>query len=366
MDLDAAVLSHPQHIFHLSGFLATATYTLPALLYAHPAGFTLIAAEEFADAAPLDDAGATLRTYQPKGEALLCALNVLRDILKAKPPKAGRLGVDFANLGAETCRALATQFDLVDIEDDLIRCEMRHDANAIAAIRRNAVLNDSGFAAARSAIRPGVTELAVYAEIQRQMLPGANYPFFLAGCLVSGERAAHNPAGQPNSTLLVSGDAFLIDLFPSIHGYTADTTRTFTVGRASAIQKELHQLLEHSLTTISQNLRPGISYADLSSLAWQIQQQKQSDLNRRGVAGRFSIHGHGIGLSNLALPLIVPTDAPSHHPEEVLEVGQVYAWEPGIYAPGTAGMRLEENYLITPYGCEGLSTFPIELAECCG
>jgi Xaa-Pro aminopeptidase len=74
----------------------------------------------------------------------------------------------------------------------------------------------------------------------------------------------------------------------------------------------------------------------------------------------FNHHlGHGIGL--------FPHEAPHLNPhwDDTLEVGEVFAAEPGLYAPELkAGMRIENDYLVTATGVELLSDFPLELRLC--
>jgi Xaa-Pro aminopeptidase len=42
--------------------------------------------------------------------------------------------------------------------------------------------------------------------------------------------------------------------------------------------------------------------------------------------------------------------------------GEVFTCEPGMYAPELrAGMRVENQYLVTATGVENLSPFPLEL-----
>ena len=72
----------------------------------------------------------------------------------------------------------------------------------------------------------------------------------------------------------------------------------------------------------------------------------------------FNHHlGHGIGL--------FPHEAPHLNPNwnDTFEVGDVFTCEPGLYDEQIlrAGMRLENDYLVTETGVENLSPFPMEL-----
>ena len=73
--------------------------------------------------------------------------------------------------------------------------------------------------------------------------------------------------------------------------------------------------------------------------------------------GVFNHHlGHGIGL--------FPHEAPHLNPNwnDMFEEGDVFTAEPGLYAPELrAGMRIENDYLVTADGIELLSAFPLEL-----
>ena len=74
--------------------------------------------------------------------------------------------------------------------------------------------------------------------------------------------------------------------------------------------------------------------------------------------GVFNHHlGHGIGL--------FPHEGPHLNPfwNDTFEAGDVFTAEPGLYDENIlhAGMRLENNYLVTETGVELLSDFPLEL-----
>ena len=75
------------------------------------------------------------------------------------------------------------------------------------------------------------------------------------------------------------------------------------------------------------------------------------------LPGNFNHHlGHGIGL--------FPHEAPHLNPnwDDTFQEGEVFTVEPGLYTPEMrAGIRLENDYLVTAVGVELLSDFPLAL-----
>jgi len=68
--------------------------------------------------------------------------------------------------------------------------------------------------------------------------------------------------------------------------------------------------------------------------------------------------GHGIGLAVHELPRLAPDQ------KRRLAPGMVVTVEPGIYLPGWGGVRIEDDVLVTPDGCEILTSVPKELTDC--
>jgi len=67
--------------------------------------------------------------------------------------------------------------------------------------------------------------------------------------------------------------------------------------------------------------------------------------------GQFFGHGlgHGIGMQIHEAPAI------RQNSDAVLQPGMVFTVEPGIYLPGWGGVRIEDDVLVTPNGCEVLT-----------
>ena len=78
--------------------------------------------------------------------------------------------------------------------------------------------------------------------------------------------------------------------------------------------------------------------------------------NEAGYGDHFG-HGtgHGLGLQVHEGPAVRPGS------ETVLQPGMVFTVEPGVYLPGWGGVRIEDDVLVTPDGCEVLTHVPRDL-----
>ena len=166
----------------------------------------------------------------------------------------------------------------------------------------------------------------------------------VAGDLMSGIDSTAAIGGWPTDRVIREGDPILCDLAPRARGYWGDSCNTIVVGEAPAGFDALYRATQEAVETAIDSVRPGITVGDLDATM-------RAVFDRHGVVDPIHM-GHSIGTSVHEWPRIVPGEP------AVLREGMVLMLEPGAYAAGVGGVRLEWMYLVTASGNEVLSGFP--------
>lgn len=135
----------------------------------------------------------------------------------------------------------------------------------------------------------------------------------------------------------------ILDFGLRFQGYSTDVTMTAAREPLSARQREMVTLVQEAHEKAAGMLRPGIG-ADLPARA------VEEFFAAAGYTMPHSL-GHGLGLEVHEGPTLRTTG--DNHPQ--LEAGMVVTIEPGLYDPDNGGVRLEDDYLITPEGFEKLT-----------
>ena len=232
--------------------------------------------------------------------------------------------------------------------DRIDRLRWVKDAEELAHIRTAASIADAGFAHIQRFLRPGVREREVALELEFFMRrQGADREAFET-IVASGVRSSL-PHGLASNKALAPGEFVTLDFGAIVRGYHSDCTRTVAVGQASARQREIYTLVLTALQTALDGLGPGLSGRDADTLARQV-------ITAAGHSDHFGHSlGHGVGLAIHEGPLLSPRE------DALLEAGITVTVEPGVYLPGWGGVRIEDLVLLTPTGCEVLTTAPKQL-----
>jgi Xaa-Pro aminopeptidase len=217
------------------------------------------------------------------------------------------------------------------------------DEEEIAKIREAVHCAERAFTMARAGLRIGDREKdvadALEAYLRRCGATGSSFPPIVA----VGVRAAL-PHARPTTTARVGDDDFvLIDWGASGEPYKSDLTRVLVTGKVTSTFETIYRTVLAAQERAISAIRPGAKAQDIDAEA-------RSVIEEAGF-GAFFDHGlgHGLGMDIHEAPRL-RKESP-----DLLEPGNVVTVEPGIYLPDWGGIRIEDDVLVTPDGCEVLS-----------
>jgi Xaa-Pro aminopeptidase len=280
---------------------------------------------------------------------------------------------------------------------------VRKSPAEIALLRKAVDITMQGFAAALQAIAPGKTEAVVQSTAEHAWrLAGADGPAY-GGIVGSGPNSTsyHYRAGQ---RVMQPGEVVVMDMGAMYQGYAADVTRSAPItGKWTADQRAIYNIVLDAQRAAEQVTRAGVRVAVGDSAVRAVEAQGLAKLGliesadatfdppwgsnceRRPLSCKqvylFMAHGlgHGIGLE------VHDAGGYSYSPTGYFQVGEVFTIEPGIYIstklldmlPDTPknrafinrvrpmverynniGIRIEDDYIVTPNGLEWISKGP--------
>lgn len=276
---------------------------------------------------------------------------MLGDQLKKAVPTAQTIAVETDLLAYDRAKALLEIYPGAKIEPvqgALNQLRNIKAADEIENMRRAAQLADLGVRIGAQALREGVSELEVLAEIEYQLKKAGAARMAFSTIVLFGTNSA-DPHGEAGQRKLKSGDLALFDLGVVYNGYCSDITRTFAYKTISPEQRQIYNaVLQAQLAALSL-CKPGTVIAEMDKIA-------HDSIDAAGYGQYFSHRiGHGLGIDVHEFPSLHALN------QGQLQAGMTFTVEPGIYIPGQGGVRIEDDVLITDSGCEILTSFPNEL-----
>jgi len=234
--------------------------------------------------------------------------------------------------------------ELVPLEDVMANIRKVKDDHEIDLVRKSVGVAEEAFDAVRTEIEAGKTENEIAGlilfELRARGAAGSSFPVIVA----AGANSSL-PHYRPGETLVQRDQPLLVDWGALHKGYCSDLTRTMTVGRVSPKVKQIYKVVYAAQEAAIKFLRPGVTTMQADRVARDV-------IEDAGFGKEFG-HGlgHGIGREIHELPTMRKTGG-----DEELRPGMIVTVEPGIYIPGEAGVRIEDDVLITHSGCEVLSS----------
>lgn len=246
------------------------------------------------------------------------------------------LGFEAAGVSYQTFRRLEglEAITLVPTEGEVERLRWVKDREEIRMIEAAQAIADEAFTGILAKLVEGRTEREVALDLEQSMRAlGADGVAFDA-IVAFGENAAephHRPADRP----LRSGDVVKMDFGCVVQGYSSDMTRTVAFGEPSSELRALYDLVRRAQQAGIHAARAGARGAQVDGAAREV-------IAEAGHGERFGHSlGHGIGLEVHEGPTLRKDS------EDRLPAGTVVTVEPGIYLPGTGGVRIEDMVEVT-------------------
>jgi len=283
--------------------------------------------------------------------------------------------------GRSGVRAPANAQHLLPIIDEM---RLVKDAHEVAIMRRAGSISAEAHRRAMRACRPGMREYEIEAELLYTFRRhGAQAPAY-GSIVAAGANACvlHYPAGN---AIARDVDLILIDAACELDGYASDITRTFPAsGRFTPAQRELYDIVLAAQSAAIEATRAGVSFdaphqAALAVLSQGLLDTGILDSTKFGSVDdvlaeraymRFYMHrtGHWIGMdvhdAGEYRDVNGPRDEQGARPWRTLVAGNTLTIEPGLYVRAAddvperywnTGIRIEDDALVTPQGCELLT-----------
>jgi len=239
---------------------------------------------------------------------------------------------------------------IVEIDQLLSQARMQKDRDEIEAIRTAIRVSEESLRATCAQVRVGMSERDVQMILNMDMLKNGADGNGFPPIVLSGPRTAL-PHGVAGDRRLQEGDCLLIDYGFRVGVYSADITRTFSIGTSNPAWKKIYETVKAANEAGRKMAGPGILAEEVDAAARKV-------IVDAGY-GKYFTHrtGHGLGLEIHEPPYIVTGN------KTVLQPGMVFTVEPGIYIADKVGVRIEDDVVITQDGAETLSTYPREFTS---
>lgn len=340
--MDALLVTDPKHVYYLTGFASNPHERFLGLLLERGEEPVLIVPALDAESARAASSVQTIVTHTDTDNPY----KLLSRQLKGKP---GKLGIEKEQMSLARFELLSEEVPAAGFSDIGPMLRKMRAIKSPAEIDRMvhaAELVEEVLRQGLTRVKEGVSEIELVAELDYLMKKlGASGPSFDT-MVLSGPNTAL-PHGVPGSRKIAPGDLVMFDLGVFANSYASDITRTIAFGEEPGA--ELKTIYEAVLAANE----AGIAASKAGASYGSVDQAARAVIEEAGY-GEYFVHrvGHGLGMDTHEYPSLHGLN------EDIMEAGNVFTVEPGIYVPGLGGVRIEDDILVTETGARTLTSFP--------
>lgn len=263
------------------------------------------------------------------------------------PLSFNKLLIESEHLTVKRQRELTQNFGVQhygDIDQTIKELRNIKNESEIENIREAAKLADKCIEIGTEFLKVGVTEREVVNHIENEIKKFGVSEMSFDTMVLFGDHAA-SPHGTPGERKLVKDEYVLFDLGVIYNHYCSDMTRTVKFGTPSEEAQTIYNIVLEAETNAIEAIRAGVPLQDIDKIARDI-------ISDAGYGDYFTHRlGHGLGLEEHEYQDVSSTNS------NLLEAGMVITIEPGIYVPNVAGVRIEDDILVTENGYEILTHY---------
>ncbi|MFH1229620.1 MAG: M24 family metallopeptidase [Candidatus Aenigmatarchaeota archaeon] len=225
----------------------------------------------------------------------------------------------------------------------------------IKLLKKSAQIADSCLKVISDSLKENITEKELRRRVYRK-IRSQNATLAFQTLVASGTRTSMiHP--KPHATDKVIKGIGYIDFGASYKGYKSDVTVPFIKGKISSMEKKILDVTLKAYEVSVNSLR-------LNQPCWKSFEKANACSKKNGYRLGHSL-GHGLGLKIHENPIIVmPRKKKLTRKGRLLwekikkinfQKNMVFTIEPGIYAKGLCGCRIENDFLMTDKGPKALT-----------
>ncbi|MBU0727934.1 Xaa-Pro peptidase family protein [bacterium] len=324
LKLGAVLISKPENVFYLCGFLGS-----NGQLFITPNKATLIT---------------DFRYFRVARKQLVKGVKVYdqKKGLKGLVGKIKIIGIEEAYITIAQLKGLKKALKGVNFKptDYMVeKMRMIKDEEEMKIIKRGVKIMEKTLADFRKTMRVGQGEEEMSWKLlsiaKKNGAEGFSFPPII--CFGKNTADVHH---QVENNKLKKGEKVLVDFGIKYKNYCTDMTRVFYLykSKGNGIEQKMYSTVFEANRAAIRAIKVGEKFSDIDKAA-------RSVIKKAGY-GKYFGHatGHGIGLKVHEHPAV------SEASNEVVEPGMVFTIEPGIYIEGKGGIRIENMLYVSQKG----------------